>query len=129
VQSKRRPHGRTTKPISLPSTRTWFDLGKCVSLKRPFSETLAWNFQTWIRVAVEKASSSSPTLQGRCAPRTAQCPLRSESDRIAVSPRNDAKGAISQHRPSKVQHTVSLPPEMSGAYYGGNAQGKQHVEE
>ena len=32
------------------------------------------------------------TLQVRCTPRTAQCPLRSESDRIAASPRNVAKG-------------------------------------
>src|SRR5580765_497784 len=32
------------------------------------------------------------TLQVRCTSKTAQCPLRSESDWIAASPRNVAKG-------------------------------------
>ena len=33
---------------------------------------------------VEVRSAKGQTLQGRCTPKTAQCPLRSERDRIAA---------------------------------------------
>ena len=42
--------------------------------------------------ACTRKSVKGLTLQDRRTPRTAQCPLRSESDRIAASPRNVAMG-------------------------------------
>ena len=46
------------------------------------------------------------TLQGRCTPRTAQCPLRAESDPVAASPRSVATGPHLDIRETKPRRSA-----------------------
>ena len=60
-----------------------------------------------------RMSDSGQPLHGRCTPRTAQCPLRSESDPVAESLRNDAMG---QQTTSLVGwHPFSAPGDVAAA--------------
>ena len=62
-------------------------------------------------------SAPGQTLHGRCTPRTARCPLRSDSDRVAASPRNVARGhnrtRAPQHSAPVLSHLIGVAPHRS----------------